>query len=327
MMGSIHYLAGAIKKDLLTALPYQRKTQRDKLALLVATMLHAKTANTMELAAQLPIATERLDMRYQWVSRFLSNPFVDVKEVIKPLGLFVLEKLIEKRHTLVLVMDQTYISKNLSLLMLSVRWGARAVPLLWCVRKTSANIGFEEQKTILDEVAVWIPEQAQVILMADRFYGTADLITYCRNKKWDYRLRLKDNIVVHQGVKEYRTGELEKLGMHFLENVSLTNQYVKTNIGVIHESGHKESWIIAMSQKPNFYRGLDYGMRWCIEPMFSDFKSKGFGLEDTHLRYCDRVERLILIMAIGMIWSALIGMWEACHHPLPYERKSHSKKA
>ena len=143
MMGSIQYLAGAIKRDLLTALPYQRKTQRDKLALLVATMLHAKTANTMELAAELSIATERLDMRYQWISRFLSNPLLDVKEVITPLGRFVVEKLVEKRQTIILVIDQTAISKNLALLMVSVRWRERAIPLLWCVRRTSGNMGFE----------------------------------------------------------------------------------------------------------------------------------------------------------------------------------------
>jgi len=121
MMGSIQYLAGAIKQDLRTTLRSQKKTQRDKLALLVATMLHAKTANTMKLAAELSIATERLDMRYQWISRFLSNPLVKVKEVIAPFGRLVLEKLLEKRQAIILVIDQTHIPKNLNLLMVSVR--------------------------------------------------------------------------------------------------------------------------------------------------------------------------------------------------------------
>ena len=30
---------------------------------------------------------------------------------------------------------------------------------------------------------------------------------------------------------------------------------------------------------------LEYSARWGIEPMFSDFKSRGFGIEDTQLRY------------------------------------------
>jgi hypothetical protein len=58
-----------------------------------------------------------------------------------------------------------------------------------------------------------------------------------------------------------------------------------------------------MNQEPNFYRALDYGMRWSIEAMFSDFKSRGFGLEDTHLHYPDRLEHLVLVMSIAMIWA------------------------
>ncbi|MFS8563291.1 MAG: IS4 family transposase [Rhabdochlamydiaceae bacterium] len=326
MISSIQYLAEAVKRDLFTALPRQRKTQRDKLALLVATMLHAKTANTMELAAELPLATERVDMRYQWVSRFLSNPHVNVAEVIEPFGRFILYNLVQKKQKIVLIIDQTQASHDLNVLMISIRWTERALPLLWCVKKTGGNIGFEEQKKLLDCIALWIPCGASIVLMGDRFYGAAELISYCKAKGWDYRLRLKGNLVVRQGTKEYKTKDLEKLKIPFLERVSITGHYQQTNLAVIHEEGHAEPWIIAMNQKPDFYTCLDYEMRWAIEPMFSDFKSRGFGLEDTQLRYPDRLERLILVMAIGMIWAVLIGMWEAFYHPLPYERSIVSKK-
>ena len=31
--------------------------------------------------------------------------------------------------------------------------------------------------------------------------------------------------------------------------------------------------------------------------MFSDFKSRGFGVEDTHIHYSERLGRLVLVMA------------------------------
>ena len=34
---------------------------------------------------------------------------------------------------------------------------------------------------------------------------------------------------------------------------SLSRTQVQTNIGVIHEQGHEESWIIAMGGKPDYY--------------------------------------------------------------------------
>ena len=42
----------------------QRKTQRDKLAILVATMLHVRSANLVELAAGLSRESDRWDMGY-----------------------------------------------------------------------------------------------------------------------------------------------------------------------------------------------------------------------------------------------------------------------
>ena len=62
-MGGIEHVGDAITADLAARLPRQRKAQRAKLGLLVATMLEARSANLMDLAAALPRPTERLDMR------------------------------------------------------------------------------------------------------------------------------------------------------------------------------------------------------------------------------------------------------------------------
>src|SRR4051812_49925642 len=55
------------------------------------------------------------------------------------------------------------------------------------------------------------------------------------------------------------------------------------------DPGHEEPWIIAMSETPGYLTTLDYARRWGIEPMFSDFKTRGFGLEDSQIRYPDRL--------------------------------------
>jgi hypothetical protein len=52
---------------------------------------------------------------------------------------------------------------------------------------------------------------------------------------------------------------------------------------------------------------LDYGSRWAIEPTFSDFKGRGFQLEDSQLEHADRLERLILIMALPAMKLAIYG--------------------
>ena len=53
---------------------------------------------------------------------------------------------------------------------------------------------------------------------------------------------------------------------------------------------------------------LDDGMRWRIECLFSDFKSRGFGIIKLHLKQAARIERLILILTLSLYWAVSTGM-------------------
>src|SRR5829696_7788045 len=81
-MGGVE--AAAVRTDLAARLPSQNKKQREGLALLVATALDVRSVNLMELAAAVPRAAERLDMRDQWISRLLGNAHIDVEAVMAP---------------------------------------------------------------------------------------------------------------------------------------------------------------------------------------------------------------------------------------------------
>ena len=84
MAGGIEAIAASISADLVTRLPGQNKKQREGLAQLVATMLQVRSANLMELAASLPRPVERIDMRYQFISRLLGNALIDTDAVMAP---------------------------------------------------------------------------------------------------------------------------------------------------------------------------------------------------------------------------------------------------
>ena len=78
MAGGIVTVAEAIASDMRARLPGQNKRQREGLALPTATMLDVRSADLMDLAASLPRAAGRLDMRYQWISRRLGNALIEV---------------------------------------------------------------------------------------------------------------------------------------------------------------------------------------------------------------------------------------------------------
>ncbi len=99
----------------------------------------------------------------------------------------------------------------------------------------------------------------------------------------------------------------------------LTARKATTNIGIIHDPDHAEPWIIAMSATPGYLKTLEYSARWAIEPMFSDFKSRGF--EDTQIQHPDRLARLLLVMALAIYMAVSTGQWDAENKPTPAEKK------
>jgi hypothetical protein len=321
MAGGIEAVAASVSADLVRRLPRQNKKQREGLSLLVATMLDVRSANLMDLSASLPRESERIDMRYQWISRLLGNELIDTDRVMAPFASEVLQRAAAHGRRLILIIDQSKANDTQQAIVVAVRVGGRSLPIAWRVKETEGAIGFSEQRAALETALALLPDGAKVVLMGDRFYGSPDLIAWCRSKGWDWRLRLKADLLVFEDGGESTVAQCFARGEHMLTDVELTAKRARTNIGMVHEEGHPEPWFIAMSDKPTTAKTFDYGFRWGIEAMFSDFKSRGFGLEDSQLQRVDRMDRLILIMALALYWAVSTGMWAAENAALPVEKK------
>ena len=321
MAGGIEAIAATIGVDLQRRLPGQNKKQREGLALLTATMLDVRSANLMDVAASLPRDAERLDMRYQWISRLLGNDLIDTDEVMAPFASELLQRVCADGRQIILIIDQTRANDTQQAIVVAARVGGRSLPIAWRVKETQGAIGFPEQKAALEVALALLPEGARVVLMGDRFYGSPDLIAWCRKRGWDWRLRLKADLLVFEDGGESTLAECFARGERMLNGVELTAKRVATNIGMVHENGHPEPWFIAMSDVPTTAKTFDYGLRWGIEAMFSDFKSRGFGLEDSHLQRVDRMDKLMLVMTLALYWAVSTGMWTAVHAATPAEKK------
>lgn len=306
--GGIIHLASVIEEDLKDRDTGLSKPQRIGLADLASSVLCCRTVNTSELANVLPRDVFSNEERYRYINRWLANEKILPERVMRGFVPEMIELLSKETQTVVLMMDQSKVGRDFECLMISARLGERAVAVGWYVKKTKGEIGFEEQKKLLEKVFEKIPRGIKILLSADRFYGTAALIKWCQDKKWQYRIRLKGNLILRHMGGELNTGELKKLGLSMVENAELNSTGVKTCIGVLQEEGYREPWIIAMDCKPNKGRILDYSMRWGIEALFSDMKTRGFGITKTQLRDPKRIERLLLVLTIACYWAVSTGM-------------------
>src|SRR4051794_41901406 len=105
-------------------------------------MLDVRSANLMDLAASLPRAAERPDMRYQWISRLLGNALIEVDAVMAPYAREVLARLAADGRTVVLMIDQTRATERHQVVMVAARVGGRALPLAWRGQATGGAVRF-----------------------------------------------------------------------------------------------------------------------------------------------------------------------------------------
>jgi hypothetical protein len=261
------------------------------------------------LAAGLPRQIKTAEHRYQFIRRFVKNKNIVCHQIMCPYVQEVVIKTAQNGQTVILQMDQSKLVDGLEVLMISIRVGNRALPVAWTVEKTEGNIGFESQEKLLNQVYAMLPEGVSVMLMGDRFYGTKSLVEWCQNHHFSYRIRIKGNLLFQHEGATISAQDAYAMGMQSMAAATFNKSAIRTNIGILHEEGHPEPWFIVMDCAPNAYKALDYGMRWGIESMFSDFKSRGFGITQSHLTDPDRLERLILVLALALYWSTSIGMF------------------
>ena len=308
LKGGVAHVASLIEKDLEARNTGLQKPHVKGLSDLCATVLASRNSNTAEWIALIPRTKCDEKSRERYISRFLANKLICPVSVIGGFIPELIEMAGSNGKTVILLLDQSKISDGFECLMISLRVGERAIPVAWRVIETCGAIGFDIQESLLEDTNTMIPKGISILLAGDRFYGTSALINWCQKQGCQYRIRLKGNLIFQHERGEITGSQALDLKIMSLENAIFNNTSVSTNIGILHEPGHKEAWIIAMDCKPSKYKILDYGMRWGIECLFSDFKSRGFGITKTQLKHSERIERLILVLTIALYWAVSTGM-------------------
>lgn len=272
---------------------------------LVCCALMTRSVNTMEWASVLPRDCKDDENRHRYIRRFFAHPNL-TQDTVMPA--FIAE-LVQKssKETLCISMDQSKIGDGFECLMISLCLGNRAVPLLWKVVETKGEIGGEIYIPLLEKLVTFMEKPLNVLLLADRFYGNARLIQWCQKQHWQYRIRLRKNLILQHDGGEIQTGDVGKCGGFGLSKAQFHQTGVFSNIGFLQEKGYSDPWIIAMDSVPNRASILDYGRRWAIEPMFSDFKSRGFNITQTKFKNSKRIEGLMMILTLAIYWAVSTG--------------------
>jgi hypothetical protein len=250
--------------------------------------------------------------------RFCANERLESTDAMRG----VVKRLVKKRKKPLLVAIDWVAIKHYQTLVASAVLKGRSVPLCWASCEGHVYKGHRSrnafEEALLLMLRSMIPPEVKVILLADRGFGRCALAAFCRRQGFSYLIRIKPNVKVklkgfHGKLLDY---PVFKGIAKVLKDVAYRSDGAVTQNIVVRwkknlPTKRDQCWFLMTDLDATAYQLCQlYGRRMTIEQLFRDDKSKrnGWSLRDTQITKADRLDRLLLVMAIAYLLLCGIGL-------------------
>ncbi len=323
-------------REVLGELP---RPEQKALAGLICGVVCAEQAQVSRASAGIPgAAQDRSKLRR--VQRLLANPRFDLARAQRR----VLAQVLTSRRggRLDVLVDATTTGATAQhagtvTLCLALAWQGRAIPLLW--RSWVADAPGQDwlgalqimtqtlRETLAQVTSTSRHAQQQVVLLADRGLSGSSLARLARKQGWHYLLRVTRHTQVRTAdgrvqevhawapgpgrraclsqVRLYaprRKGRAGAGGWARIWDEALTAQVV-----AVWRRQDQEAWLLVTDLPASQARCAEYRRRTWEEELFRDLKGLGWHWEQSRLRRPERVERLLLVLALATLWMLGLG--------------------
>jgi len=239
---------------------------------------------------------------------FLNNQNVRIREWYRPIAEKLLKEAAQAGVPIRLMIDCSKIGNSHQLLMISLGYRRRALPIAWTwVRSKRGHSSGRKQCALLDYVRKLVPPEAQVIVIGDSEFTPLQALLeswhwfYALRQKGSHLLRL-DDTDAWQRCDTLVTKPGQQL---WLTDIQLPKEYQHScNFLALWQTGEKEPWLLATNLPTARETRLHYSRRMWTEEMFGDFKRNGFDLEASCLQHFLRLSRLTL--AVSMLYVMVL---------------------
>jgi hypothetical protein len=287
--------------------PNQRITQVRNFVWLVVGIFHSRSVQLSRVAGKVLGPAKNLSA-VRRLSRFLDNPAIQVRDWYEPIARQWLEAQLACLGEIRLIVDSTKVGCGHQLLMVSLAYRRRAIPIAWSwVKQVRGHSSGRHQLALLKYVKGLLPKKSVVFLVGDSEFGSFLVLRQLDQWHWFYALRQKARTCVWDDARAV----WRKLGSYvqeagqsvWLSNTYLTKQEIYRVSILIHwADGEKEPWCLATNLPDRTLTLRYYKRRMWIEEMFGDLKRHGFDLESSMLRHFNRLSRLTLALVFLYVW-------------------------
>ncbi len=299
------------------------KARLDCFSRMLLALFKVRTVNLSEIAVGFE-AKASVESRYKRLYRF----FRQFKMDYATLALWIVGQFTLPQKFYITI-DRTnwfWGKGKINILTVAIAYEGIAIPVIWQALNKAGNASALEHQAILQRfIDLFGTTRIQGVL-ADREFASGDLFAWLNQQKIPFYIRIKEDSLVK--MKNKTLCHAVDIFQHLTPN---TQQHFDMNLWLygqrVYLSGSRadngELMIVATHQHADNAISI-YLRRWEIETLFSCLKGRGFRFEDTHITRCDRIEKVMALLAIAFCWAHKTGEWRAEKKPIPFKRFRHS---
>ena len=311
-MSSSQELYNRLEKKLRAWVHVKNQKQVSNWIWIIVGILQSQSSHLSQIANYLPMAT-KAESRVTLIRRWLMNGQVNAWQFYKKVLVHVLSGWLEVEAYLILDGMMVF-GDRWQIFRVSLRHGGRAIPIAWTIVEGKGLVQVNKLKRMLEKVQRFMKRYVKrVTLLADAGFRDCDWAQLCLDLGWNYAIRIACNtyITLPGGTSDRLDNLVPVRRNRYFQNVLLTRETkLQTNVSVtwtIDSQGKPEMVAIITNQIACRARLREYSLRMSIEQSFRDDKSGGFDLEHTHLQHAQRIDHLLLAMAIATLWCHELG--------------------
>lgn len=311
-MSSSDELYSRLNEKLRDLVHVENRKQVTNWIWIIVGILQSQSLNLSQIANFLPQET-KAESRVTLIRRWLMNPQVKVWLFYKK----VLEQVLSGWSTeeaYIILDGVTVFGDRWQIFRVSLQHGCRAIPIAWTVVEGKGLVKVTKLKGMLEKVQKFLKYYVkQVTFLADAGFRDCDWAQLCEKLGWNYAIRIACNTYVTRpdGTSDRLDHRVPENCNRYFQNVLLTREAkLHTHVSVTwttDKSGEPEMVAVITNRPACRARLREYSWRMRIEQSFRDDKSGGFDMGHTRLQHAQRIDHLLLAMAIATLWCHELG--------------------
>lgn len=294
-------------------------------AMMIVGLIRAGHASLGKIADKSPkYGKTQGESRIQRYSRWVKQQANEAENLYFPYIDYILAGL--SQWELTFTIDASGVGKHCAVLMISVVYKQRSLPVVWFVREGNKGVFSEADhlkllgklQGLLAELALGLDYPLLVNVLGDGEFDGVKVQAYCCEQDWSYVFRASQNANCYTSQDPYafKPRDLAQQGQCIsIPDIDYTEaHYSHVHLLVYWHQDYQEALYLVSNIELAEQACSLYQQRSLIETLFSDQKTRGFHLHKSRLKDTQRLNRLLLVACFAYLWIVYLGVLATQHN-------------